>query len=137
MIPLPNDSDVLVALGALAGAQVLIVCLSVIIANAYRERALLLHGATTMMGVLAVQTLVGGHAVVAESVMLMVLALGGLQLRELVTHTGAMRTPRVVSRMSPSHVSTPSHSPASSAASTTRTSTSSASARERARRVPA
>lgn len=96
MTPLPNDADVLVTLGALAGAQVLVVCLSVIIANAYRERALLVHGASTMMGVLAVQTLVGGHAVFAESVMLMVLALGGLQLRELVIHAGAMRTPRAL-----------------------------------------
>lgn len=93
MTPLPNPEE-LVALGAFAGAQVLVVCFSVIIANAYRERALLLHAATTMMGVLAVQTLVGGHPFLAEAAVLLVLALDGLQLRELVSHAGALRQPR-------------------------------------------
>jgi GGDEF domain-containing protein len=92
--PVPLTSDQLVALGAFAGAQVLVVCFSVVIANAYRERALLLHGAATMMGVLAVQTLVGGRASVAEAVVLLVLALDGLQLRDLVSHAGALRHPR-------------------------------------------
>jgi GGDEF domain-containing protein len=93
--PSPTDSDaLLVTLGAFAGAQVLIVCLSVIIANSYRERALLLHGASTMMGVLAVQLLVGGHALLAEAGLMLVLAADGLQLLDLVSHAGAMRTPR-------------------------------------------
>jgi GGDEF domain-containing protein len=87
-------SDVLVALGAFAGAQVLVVCFSVIVANTYRERALLLHGAATMMGVLAVQTLVGGRPFLAEAAVLLVLALDGLQLRDLVSHAGALRQPR-------------------------------------------
>lgn len=90
----PATSDHLVALGAFAGAQVLVVCFSVIIANTYRERALLLHGAATMMGVLAVQTLVGGKAFFAEAAVLLVLALDGLQLRDLVSHAGALRQPR-------------------------------------------
>lgn len=91
---MPNDADVLVALGAFAGAQVLIVCFSVVIANSYRERALLLHGASTMMGILAVQLLVGGHAHLAEAGVMLVLAADGLQLRDLVSHAGALRTPR-------------------------------------------
>ena len=86
--------DELVALGAFAGAQVLVVCFSVIVANTYRERALLLHGAATMMGVLAVQTLVGGHPFLAEAALLPVLALDGMQLRDLVSHAGALRQPR-------------------------------------------
>ena len=94
MTLLPADPDELVALGAFAGAQVLVVCFSVIIANAYRERALLLHAAATMMGVLAVQTVVGGHYVLAEAILLLVLAIDGLQLRELVRHAGALREPR-------------------------------------------
>ncbi|NPC55661.1 diguanylate cyclase domain-containing protein [Caenimonas soli] len=94
MTMLPVDPDELVALGAFAGAQVLVVCFSVIIANVYRERALLLHGAATMMGVLAVQTVVGGHSLLAEAILLMVLAVDGLQLRELVKHAGALRQPR-------------------------------------------
>jgi diguanylate cyclase (GGDEF)-like protein len=92
--PFPTDPDQLVALGAFAGAQVLVVCFSVIVANTYRERALLLHGAATMMGVLAVQTLVGGRAFLAEAAVLLVLALDGMQLRDLVSHAGALRQPR-------------------------------------------
>jgi GGDEF domain-containing protein len=91
---MPMDPDVLVALGAFAGAQVLIVCFSVVIANSYRERALLLHGASTMMGILAVQMLVGGYALLAESAVMLVLAADGLQLRDLVSHAGALRRPR-------------------------------------------
>lgn len=94
MTALPIGPDELVALGAFAGAQVLVVCFSVIVANAYRERALLLHGAATMMGVLAVQNLVGGHAFPAEAAVLLVLTLDGLQLRDLVSHAGALRQPR-------------------------------------------
>lgn len=94
MTSLPVDADKLVALGAFAGAQVLVVCFSVLIANAYRERALLLHGAATMMGVLALQAVVGGHAQLAEAAMLLVLAANGLQLRDLASHAGALRRPR-------------------------------------------
>jgi GGDEF domain-containing protein len=90
----PTHPDELVALGVCTGAQLLVVCFSVIIANTYRERALLLHGAATMMGVLAVQTLVGGHPFQAEAAVLLVLAADGLQLRELVSHAGALRQPR-------------------------------------------
>lgn len=90
----PASSDELVALGAFAGAQVLVVCFSVVVANTYRERALLLHGAATMMGVLAMQTLVGGRPFLAEAAVLLVLALDGLQLRDLVSHAGALRQPR-------------------------------------------
>jgi diguanylate cyclase (GGDEF)-like protein len=90
----PASSDQLVALGAFAGAQVLVVCFSVIVANTYRERALLLHGAAVMMGVLAVQTLVGGQPFLAEAAVLLVLALAGLQLRDVISHAGALRQPR-------------------------------------------
>lgn len=93
-MPLPTDPDVLVALGVFAGAQVLVVCFSVIIANAYRERALLLHGAATIMGVLAVQLMVGGRPLAAEIAMLLVLAVDGMQLRDVVSHAGAIRQPR-------------------------------------------
>ena len=94
MRSMPVDADVLVALGAFAGAQVLIVCFSVVIANSYRERALLLHGASTMMGILAVQLLVGGYPMLAESALMLVLAADGLQLRDLVSYAGALRRPR-------------------------------------------
>jgi GGDEF domain-containing protein len=94
MTLLPADAADLAVLGALTGAQVLVVCFSVIIANAYRERALLLHSTAVMIGVLAVQTLVGGHPHVAEAAMLAVLGLDGLVLRELMSHAVALRNPR-------------------------------------------
>ncbi len=94
MTPFPTGPEELVALGAFAGTQVLVVCFSVIVANTYGERALLLHGAATMMGVLAVQTMVGGSPILAEAAVLLVLALDGLQLRDLLSHAGALRQPR-------------------------------------------
>ncbi len=94
MSVLPAEAEHLVMLGAFAGAQVLVVCLSVIIANAYRERALLIHAAGIMMAVVAVQTLVGGHAHLAEATLLMVLAIDGMHLMDLVNHAGALRQPR-------------------------------------------
>jgi GGDEF domain-containing protein len=90
----PAGPDELVALGAFAGAQVLVVCFSVIVANTYRDRALLLHAAAAMMGVLAVQTLVGGQPFLAEAGVLLVLAVEGQQLLDLVSHAGALRQPR-------------------------------------------
>ena len=93
-MPLPSSPEALVALGAFTGAQVLVVCFSVIVANTYRERALLLHGAATMTAVLAVQTLVGGHPFLAQAVLLVVLAVDGMQLRDLMSHAGALRQPR-------------------------------------------
>jgi len=94
MKSVPLDPEYLVALGGFAGALVLVVLLSVIIASTYSERALLLLGVATVMGVLGVQTLVGGHPFVAEGVMLLVLAADGMQLRDLVSHAGALRAPR-------------------------------------------
>src|SRR6185369_2673902 len=94
MTPAPAGPEELVALGVCAGVQVLVVCFSVIFANDYRERAMLLLGAATMMGVLAVQTLVGGHPFLAEAAVLLVLAVDGMQLRDLVSHAGALRQPR-------------------------------------------
>lgn len=94
MKSVPLDVEYLVALGGFAGALVLVVCLSVIIASTYSERALLLLGVATMMGVLGVQTLVGGYPFVAEGAMLLVLAADGMQLRDLVSHAGALRAPR-------------------------------------------
>lgn len=91
MTPLPVDPDQLVALGAFAGAQVLVVCFSVVVANTYRERALLMHAAATMLGVLSVQAVLGGHPFLAQSALLLALALDGMQLRQLVSHAGALR----------------------------------------------
>ena len=81
-------------LGACVGAQLLVVLLCAIKASAYRERPLLLHAAAALVGVLAVQTVIGGHAVQPRAVFLLVPALAGLQLLDLVNHAGGLRRAR-------------------------------------------
>jgi diguanylate cyclase (GGDEF)-like protein len=94
MNSVPLDPEYLVALGGFAGALVLVVFLSVIIASTYSERPLLLLGVATMMGVLGVQMVVGGHPFAAQGAMLLVLAADGMQLRDLAINAGALRAPR-------------------------------------------
>jgi GGDEF domain-containing protein len=81
-------------LGACVGAQVLVVMLSVIQANAYHERSLLLHAAATLMGVVVVQVLLGRHALLPPAVFLLVPSLAGLQLLDLFSHAGGLRQGR-------------------------------------------
>jgi len=81
-------------LGACVGAQVLLVFFCVIQANAHRERAFLLHGAATLMAVVAVQSLVGDQPLLPAAVLLLVPALAGLQLLDLLSHAGGLRTAR-------------------------------------------
>lgn len=92
---LPGDSEEF-WLGAFVGAQVLVVFFCAIKANAYRERALLLHAAATLAAVVAVQSLVGRPLLPPQSVLLALLVLSGLQTLELVSHAGALRTARRV-----------------------------------------
>jgi diguanylate cyclase (GGDEF)-like protein len=92
--PVAAEADQWVALGAFAGAQVLVICFSVIIANAYRERTLLFHAAAAVLAVIAVQMLSGGHPYLAEGAVLLVLAVDGMGLLDLVSHVGALRQPR-------------------------------------------
>ncbi|MBX3587960.1 MAG: diguanylate cyclase [Ramlibacter sp.] len=94
------ESQDLLLLGGFAGAQLLVAFFSVLIASAYRERALLLHAVAVLLGlVVLLSVLVPLPARVGqwlpETAMLMALALTGLVLRELVNHAGAMRNLRV------------------------------------------
>lgn len=86
--------DERVALSLLAGAQVMVVWFSVVIANAYREQALWLHAGAAALAVVSI-ALLGGGSRFAQTTLLLVLALSGLQLRDLVSHVGAIRTPRL------------------------------------------
>ena len=81
-------------LGAFVGAQVLLVFTCVIKANAYHERGYLLHAAATLMGVVAVQSLIGRQPLLPPAVLLLVPALAGLQLLDLVSHAGGLRQAR-------------------------------------------
>jgi GGDEF domain-containing protein len=85
------EADGLVALGAFAGAQVLVVIFSVVKANAYRERGYLLHAAATLLAVVMVQTLAGAHPMFPQSALLLVMAFSGLHLHDLLSHAGALR----------------------------------------------
>lgn len=86
--------DERVALSLLAGAQVMVVWFSLVIANAYREQALWLHAGAAALAVASI-ALLGGGSRLAQTTLLLVLALSGLQLRDLVSHVGAIRTPRL------------------------------------------
>ncbi|NML46338.1 GGDEF domain-containing protein [Ramlibacter sp. G-1-2-2] len=81
-------------LGACVGAQLLVVVLCVVMAVAWRERPLLLHAAATLMSALALQALLAHWPVQPRAVLLLVLALAGLQLLDLVSHAGGLRTRR-------------------------------------------
>lgn len=82
-------------LGACVGAQLLVVLVCVIKGNAYRDRSLLLHAAAALMGVLTVQALIGrGDVLQPHAVFLLVPALAGLQLLDLVAHAGGLRLAR-------------------------------------------
>lgn len=81
-------------LGACVGAQVLLVFFSVIQANAFRERAFLLQAAATLMAVVAVQSLIGQEPLLHPAVLLLVPAIAGLHLLDLLSHAGGLRTPR-------------------------------------------
>lgn len=81
-------------LGAFVGAQILLVFTCVIKANAYHERGYLLHAAATLMGVVAVQSLIGRQPLLPPAVQLLVPALAGLQMLDLVSHAGGLRQAR-------------------------------------------
>jgi GGDEF domain-containing protein len=81
-------------LGAFVGAQVLLVIFCVIEANTHRERALLLHGAATLMGVVTLQALIGRQPLLPGAALLLVPAIAGLQLLDLMSHAGGLRPMR-------------------------------------------
>jgi GGDEF domain-containing protein len=81
-------------LGACVGAQVLLVFFSVIQANAFHERAFLLHAAATLMAVVAVQSLIGQDPLLHAAVLLLVPAIAGLHLLDLLSHAGGLRSAR-------------------------------------------
>lgn len=88
-----------VALGIFAGAQLLVVLFSVLIANAYRERSLMYHAAAGVLGLLALFMLhdpveAYGEGLVPATLMLLVVAVSGGGLNELVKHVGGLRLRR-------------------------------------------
>lgn len=83
-------------LAGLAGAQLLVAFFCVLIAQAYRERALLLHALTAGLGLTVLYAFVWPSPRnvgqwLTEAAMLTLLGVACLVLRELVNHAGAMR----------------------------------------------
>ena len=89
-----DHAEHLLALSLLVGAQVMVVCFSVVMANAYRERALLLHAGATVLGVIAASVLVAGRPKLAQIALLLLLSFAGLQMRDLCVRSGAARNAR-------------------------------------------
>ncbi|GAB3762789.1 hypothetical protein GCM10028796_15150 [Ramlibacter monticola] len=81
-------------LGAFVGAQVLLLFSCVIKANAYGERALLLHAPATLMSVLSVLSMIGRQPLAPTAVLLLVPALAGVQLMDLMSHASEVRQAR-------------------------------------------
>lgn len=84
----------LVALGACAGAQALVMGFAILIGLAYRERALLVHAAATLSSMLALALHVAQLDALGHAFLLATLALAGLHLRDAVNHAGALRQAR-------------------------------------------
>jgi len=100
-----TDSHTLLLLGGFAGAQALVVWFSVLIAHAYRERVLLLHAASVLLGMMALYGVVlplpgllGDR--LPDAAILCMLAAASFVLRELVNHAGAMRRMRTALKVS-------------------------------------
>ena len=99
-LALATTLDMLLLAG-FAGALVLVAFFSLLIAQAYRERALALHALTAGLGLAVLYALVrplprGLGTWVPEAAMLTLLGVACLVLRELVNHAGAMRRLRQV-----------------------------------------
>lgn len=99
-LALATTLDMLLLAG-FAGALVLVAFFSLLIAQAYRERALALHALTAGLGLAVLYALVrplprGLGSWVPEAAMLTLLGVACLVLRELVNHAGAMRRLRQV-----------------------------------------
>jgi GGDEF domain-containing protein len=89
------DQLVALSLSLLAGAQVMVVFFSVVMANSYHERALLLHAGATTLGVIAAGVLAAGRPALAQTSLLLLLSFAGMQVRDMVSTSGAVRNPRL------------------------------------------
>lgn len=90
-LPLPAASTVV---GAMMGAQLLLVVLSVLIANAYRERGLLVHAAAVALGLVVIDGLASPAAnlvSLAPAGLLGIMGFSAMHVQGLTTHVGSLR----------------------------------------------
>jgi len=88
LLPAPSASSVL---GALMGAQLLLVVLSILIANAYRDRGLLVHAAGIALGLVVIDGLVSPLRSLAPAGLLGVMGFSAMHVQGLTTHVGSLR----------------------------------------------
>ncbi len=88
--PLLSEPSELLALGVFVGALVAVIVFGMTKAAQYGERAYLLHAAATMMAVLAIQSHIGRQLLPPQVVMAFVMAVAGMQLRDLIAHAGGL-----------------------------------------------
>jgi GGDEF domain-containing protein len=90
-LPVPGTSAVV---GALMGAQLLLVVLSLLVANTFRERGLVVHAAAVSLGILIIDGLVSPVANLATlsiAGLLGVMGFSAMQVQGLTTHVGSLR----------------------------------------------
>lgn len=80
-----------ILLGVFTGAQLLLVVMSLLIANAYDERGLRVHAVAVALGVAAVHLQRGPHAALAGPALLVLMALSAWHLRHLTSHVGSLK----------------------------------------------
>jgi diguanylate cyclase (GGDEF)-like protein len=73
------------------GAQLLLVVLSILIANAYRERGLLVHAAGVTLGLVVIDGLVSPLRSLASAGLLGVMGFSAMHMQGLTTHVGSLR----------------------------------------------
>ncbi|MGZ5183213.1 MAG: hypothetical protein ACXWC2_22260, partial [Ramlibacter sp.] len=90
MLPLTTPLQWAV-LGAFTGAQLLLLVLSVLIANAYRDRGLLVHAAATLLGIVVIHGQSGPLAPLVPAGLLGMMAFSAMHVQGLTTHVGSLR----------------------------------------------
>jgi len=78
-------------LGAFTGAQLLLLVLSVLVANAYRDRGLLVHAAATLLGIVVIHAQSGRLAPLVPAGLLGMMAFSAMHVQGLTTHVGSLR----------------------------------------------
>jgi diguanylate cyclase (GGDEF)-like protein len=90
-LPVPEAPTVI---GALMGAQLLLVLLSVLVADAYRDRGLLVHAAAIWLGVVVIDGIaspVANLVSLAPAGLLGVMGFSAMHVQGLTTHVGSLR----------------------------------------------
>lgn len=93
-VDIAPGNHLLIAWGACLGALAIVICFSVSVASAYRDRGLLMHAAASLLSVWAIHESTRPQGALACAAALAALTAAGVQLHQMVVHAAALRTPR-------------------------------------------